>query len=69
MELSKVLLHLSDRYALPEFVSLRHRALVALAVTCPSLVAPYLTREFYGPHYTLRQRMDMLDVSGGKCWF
>ena len=62
VELAKVLLHLSDQYFLDEFVSLRMSAMVSLAVCCPDLVAPYLTDEFYAPNYSLRQRMDMLEV-------
>ena len=62
VELAKVLLHLSDQYYLDEFVSLRLSAMVSLAVCCPELVAPYLTDEFYAPNYSLRQRMDILEV-------
>lgn len=64
VELARVLLHLTDSYALSDFASLRHKALVALAVTCPSPTAHYLTSEFYAPNYTLRQRMDILEVYG-----
>ena len=64
MELARVLLHLTDSYALSDFAFLRHKALVALAVTCPSSTAHYLTSEFYAPNYTLRQRMDILEVCG-----
>ena len=64
MELARVLLHLTDSYALSDFAFLRHKALVALAVTCPSSTAHYLTSEFYAPNYTLRQRMDILEVYG-----
>ena len=67
MELAKILLHLSDVYALPGFTNTRHSSLVALAVTRPRLVAPYLTREFYAPNYNLRQRMDILEVSCELC--
>ena len=59
-----MLLHLSDASGLPELPALRHRALVALAVSCPAPVAQYLTAEFYSPHYSLRQRTDILEVSG-----
>ena len=64
VELARVMLHLTDTYALSDFASLRHKALVALAVTCPSPTAHYLTSEFYAPNYTLRQRMDILEVYG-----
>lgn len=62
VELGRVLLHLTDSYALSDFTLLRHRAMVTLVVTCPSPLAHYLTSEFYAPHYTLRQRMDVLEV-------
>ena len=39
LEVVKVLLHLSDSFGLPEFSSLRHKALVALAVGCPEQVS------------------------------
>ena len=38
LEVVKVLLHLSDSFGLPEFGSLRQKALVALAVECPRQV-------------------------------
>lgn len=62
-ELTKILLHLSDSFALPNFSSLRLKSLVAVAVLCPRQVAPYLTGQFYAPNYNIRQRMDMLEVS------
>ncbi len=62
VELVKVLLHLSDQYFLDNFVPLRMSAMVSLAVCSPDLVASYLTAEFYAPNYSLRQRMDVLEV-------
>jgi len=62
VELTKILLHLSDTFALENFATSRHRAMVALAVLCPQQVVPYLTREFYAPNYSLRHRMDILEV-------
>ena len=38
LEVVKVLLHLSDSFGLPEFSSLRQKALVTLAVECPQQV-------------------------------
>ena len=64
MELCKILLHLSDSFALDDFVGQRHRAMVALTSLSPTLVTPYLTAQFYQPNYTLRHRMDVLEVSG-----
>ena len=62
-ELTKVLLHTSDNYALSDFARLRHRAMVALAVSCPKQSVPYLTAQLYGPNYSIRQRIDILEVS------
>ena len=62
MELTKILLHLSDSYALDDFLLHRHQAMVALAVSSPDQVAPYLTSEFYSPNYNLRQRIDILEA-------
>ena len=65
MELCKILLHLSDSFALDDFVVQRRRAMVSLASLCPDLVVPYLTAQFYQPNYSLRHRMDVLEVGGG----
>ncbi|TKC51410.1 hypothetical protein EI555_019948 [Monodon monoceros] len=62
MELAKVLLHLEEKTAVAGFEGLRQRALVALTVTDPARVAEYLTAQFYALNYSLRQRMDILDV-------
>uniref|UniRef100_A0A8C5R899 Telomere length regulation protein TEL2 homolog n=1 Tax=Leptobrachium leishanense TaxID=445787 RepID=A0A8C5R899_9ANUR len=62
VELAKILLHLSEQSAIEHFAALRHGALVALTVVDPVLVSKYLTGEFYSLNYSLRQRMDILDV-------
>ncbi|KAJ7984507.1 hypothetical protein DPEC_G00355530 [Dallia pectoralis] len=62
VELSKVLLHMEDRYGTEDFLCLRRGAMVALAVTHPVPVTEYLTAEFYSMNYSLRQRLDMLEV-------
>ncbi|XP_033696559.1 telomere length regulation protein TEL2 homolog isoform X1 [Tursiops truncatus] len=62
VELAKVLLHLEEKTAVVGFEGLRQRALVALTVTDPARVAEYLTTQFYALNYSLRQRMDILDV-------
>ncbi|KAG8433146.1 hypothetical protein GDO86_017437 [Hymenochirus boettgeri] len=59
VELAKILLHIDDK---PSVERLRHAALVALAVTDPVPVSQYVTNEFYSLNYSLRQRMDILDV-------
>ncbi len=67
VELVKILLHLSDDYCLEDFSHCRNGAMVALTVLCPDLVTPYLTKEFYAPNYTLRHRMDVLEVCRCVC--
>uniref|UniRef100_A0A8C5UR45 Telomere length regulation protein TEL2 homolog n=1 Tax=Microcebus murinus TaxID=30608 RepID=A0A8C5UR45_MICMU len=62
VELAKVLLHLEERTCVAGFEGLRQRALVAVTVTDPARVAEYLTSQFYALNYSLRQRMDILDV-------
>ncbi|XP_062956024.1 telomere length regulation protein TEL2 homolog isoform X1 [Cynocephalus volans] len=62
VELAKVLLHLEERTCVVGFEVLRQRALVAVTVTDPAGVAEYLTSQFYALNYSLRQRMDILDV-------
>uniref|UniRef100_A0A8C7PV36 Telomere length regulation protein TEL2 homolog n=1 Tax=Oncorhynchus mykiss TaxID=8022 RepID=A0A8C7PV36_ONCMY len=60
VELSKVLLHMEDRYNTVGFLSLRQAAMVALTVT--DSVTEYLTTEFYSMNYSIRQRLDILEV-------
>lgn len=62
IELVKILLHLQDQFSTEDFVTLRHRSMVAITTRCPVLVATYLTEEFYGANYSIVQRLDILDV-------
>ncbi|KAM9291671.1 telomere length regulation protein TEL2 homolog isoform 2-T3 [Morus bassanus] len=62
MELAKVLLHLEEKTCIEGFVELRQRAQVAVLTIDPIPVAKYLTSQFYSLNYSLRQRMDILDV-------
>lgn len=62
MELARVLLHLEEKTSVVGFEGLRQRGLVAVTVTDPARVAEYLTSQFYSINYSLRQRMDILDV-------
>ncbi|KAA0705038.1 Telomere length regulation protein TEL2 -like protein [Triplophysa tibetana] len=62
VQFSKVLLHLDDRYNTEDFQVLRQNAMVALTVTDTKLVVEYLTTEFYSLNYSLRQRLDILEV-------
>ncbi|NXP64814.1 TELO2 protein, partial [Chloropsis cyanopogon] len=62
VELAKILLHLEEKTCTEGFVELRQRAQVAVLTTDPIPVAKYLTSQFYSLNYSLRQRMDILDV-------
>ncbi|XP_037392234.1 telomere length regulation protein TEL2 homolog [Pygocentrus nattereri] len=62
VQFSKVLLHLEDRYSTAGFHTLRQSAMVALAVIHTQPVVEYLTTEFYSLNYSLRQRLDILEV-------
>lgn len=62
IQFSKVLLHLDDRYNTEGFLALRQNAMVALTVTDPKPVVEYWTTEFYSLNYSLRQRLDILEV-------
>ncbi|XP_055991197.1 telomere length regulation protein TEL2 homolog [Sorex fumeus] len=62
VELATVLLHLEEKTSVAGFEGLRQRALVAVTVADPARVAEYLTTQFYALNYSLRQRMDILDV-------
>ncbi|NXF95396.1 TELO2 protein, partial [Eubucco bourcierii] len=62
VELAKILLHLEEKTCIESFVELRQRAQVAVLTTDPIPVAQYLTSQFYSLNYSLRQRVDILDV-------
>lgn len=60
--LLSILIHLQDKFSLPDFFSLRRRALIAVGISQPSEAAQFLTREFYQVNYSVVQRLDMLHV-------
>ncbi|NXJ14326.1 TELO2 protein, partial [Odontophorus gujanensis] len=62
VELAKILLHLEEKTCLEGFAELRQKAQVAVLTTDPIPVAQYLTSQFYSLNYSLRQRIDILDV-------
>ena len=82
VELTKVLVHLGDEFAVEGFHDYRSTAMVAIVTNCPdqvihpircpsllltshllpSQVAQYLTSQVYSENYSLRHRMDMLEV-------
>lgn len=61
-ELAKVLLHLDNNFAMDNFVPLRFKAMVAVLVNSPEEVSKFLTTEFYERNYSIRQRLDILEV-------
>ncbi|XP_028669861.2 telomere length regulation protein TEL2 homolog isoform X1 [Erpetoichthys calabaricus] len=62
VELMKVLLHLEDQFNSDGFSFWRQRGMVALTVVDAIPVTAYVTAEFYALNYSLRQRLDMLEV-------
>ncbi|KAM4623576.1 telomere length regulation protein TEL2 homolog [Polymixia lowei] len=62
VQLTKVLLHMEDKYSMVDFLTRRQAAMVALTVTDCIPVTQYLTTEFYSMNYSLRQRLDILEV-------
>ncbi|XP_061087138.1 telomere length regulation protein TEL2 homolog isoform X1 [Conger conger] len=62
VQLSKVLLHLENKHNFPGFLSQRQAAMIALTVTDCIPVTEFLTTEFYCMNYSLRQRLDILEV-------
>jgi telomere length regulation protein len=58
----RILLRLENRYATVDFDTLRFQTMVALTAACPVIVADILGKEFYARNYSIRQRMDILDV-------
>ncbi|KAL8175166.1 UNVERIFIED_CONTAM: hypothetical protein K2H54_014980 [Gekko kuhli] len=62
VELTKILLHLEEKSYIEGFMGFRQSALVALTITDPIPVSHFLTTEFYSLNYSLRQRMDMLEI-------
>nr|XP_020462027.1 telomere length regulation protein TEL2 homolog [Monopterus albus]XP_020462029.1 telomere length regulation protein TEL2 homolog [Monopterus albus] len=62
VQLTKVLLHMEDKYHINGFLTLRHATMVALTVIHCIPVTQYLTTEFYSLNYSLRQRLDILEV-------
>ncbi|XP_041830546.1 telomere length regulation protein TEL2 homolog [Melanotaenia boesemani] len=62
VQMTKVLLHMEDKHSINGFLGLRQATMVALTVTDTIPVTQYLTTEFYSLNYSLRQRLDMLEV-------
>ncbi|KAF7204608.1 telomere length regulation protein TEL2 homolog [Nothobranchius furzeri] len=62
VQMTKVLLHMEDKFNTSGFLRLRQATMVALTVTDCVPVTQYLTTEFYSLNYSLRQRLDILEV-------
>ncbi|XP_077358573.1 telomere length regulation protein TEL2 homolog isoform X2 [Festucalex cinctus] len=62
VQLSKVLLHMEDKYSINGFLALRQATMVALVVSDCVPVTEFLNTEFYSLNYSLRQRLDILEV-------
>ncbi|KAM4525030.1 telomere length regulation protein TEL2 homolog isoform 1-T2 [Odontesthes bonariensis] len=62
VQMTKVLLHMEDKHGINGFRNLRQSTMVALSVTDCIPVTQYLTTEFYSLNYSLRQRLDVLEV-------
>lgn len=64
VEMTKVLLHLDNKYNLEDFDERRTRSLCALTVSHPRECALYLGGEFFERNYTMKQRKDILHTLG-----
>ncbi|XP_042880344.1 telomere length regulation protein TEL2 homolog isoform X2 [Penaeus japonicus] len=64
VEMTKVLLHLDNKYNLQDFDEWRARSLCALTVSHPHECAFYLGGEFLERNYTMKQRQDILHTLG-----
>ncbi|XP_017273778.1 telomere length regulation protein TEL2 homolog [Kryptolebias marmoratus] len=62
VQMTKVLLHMENKHSISGFLSLRQATMVALTVSDCVPVTQYLTTEFYSLNYSLRQRLDILEV-------
>ena len=64
VNLTQILAGLTDNFDMTDFQALRQDALKALVVSCPLIVAPYLTRTFFTGDYSLQQRVVILSAIG-----
>ncbi|XP_063614705.1 telomere length regulation protein TEL2 homolog [Penaeus indicus] len=64
VEMTKVLVHLDNKYNLEDFDERRTRSLCALTVSHPRECAFYLGGEFFERNYTMKQRKDILQTLG-----
>lgn len=64
VEITKVVLHLEDKYSTEGFQENRLNTLSALVVSHPNHCALYLGCEFYERNYNMRQRLDVIHTLG-----
>uniref|UniRef100_A0A3Q3M0Z3 Telomere length regulation protein TEL2 homolog n=1 Tax=Mastacembelus armatus TaxID=205130 RepID=A0A3Q3M0Z3_9TELE len=62
VQMTKVLLHMENKYNINGFLVHRQAVMTALTVIDCIPVTQYLTTEFYSLNYSLRQRLDILEV-------
>ncbi|XP_072312396.1 telomere length regulation protein TEL2 homolog [Eucyclogobius newberryi] len=62
VQMTKVLIHIENKFNIDNFLVLRQATMVALMVADCIPVTQYLTSEFYSLNYSLRQRLDILEV-------
>ncbi|CAG2111185.1 unnamed protein product [Medioppia subpectinata] len=62
VEFTLLLFRLDDTCAVDDFIGLRLRAMIALCVCSPKPVSNFLCEQFYASNYTIRQRLDVLEV-------
>ncbi|KAJ0060178.1 hypothetical protein NL108_004021, partial [Boleophthalmus pectinirostris] len=62
VQMTKVLIHIENKFNIDNFLALRQATMVALTVTDCIPVSQYLITEFYSLNYSLRQRLDILEV-------
>ena len=63
-EITKVVLHLEDKYSVEGFEENRMNTLSALVMSHPSQCALYLGCEFYERNYNIKQRLDIINTLG-----
>jgi telomere length regulation protein len=64
LELASILVGLGDTFDMEEFAELRLQALIAVLVSDPAQMAPWLARQVFDGDYSLSQRSTILSVLG-----
>ena len=61
--LTSALLHAANEFSIDEFAAKRAAAMVALIALVPAKVAEFVGVQFASPHWSIQQRIDMLDAA------